>query len=221
MRLIALAAVLMLSACSLPGSSGPGGGKAKRSAEEKLLAEAFSALKAKDWEAFSALTVTTADYDMKEMNTPPLLERQTFSGGVMKPEQQMQIRDQFTAVVDEEVEGTIQFDKAEFVSKGKVVMQGAVESLSGQMIPYRVYSIRIEVDGETIDTRDMSPRFVIVKFNGRPRILALDIASYYSEGGGESAEAEYEGARPMPLENGPAEEAPYSYDDGEATFSEP
>jgi hypothetical protein len=216
MRLLVLISFVFVAACGpvLPGKSGP---RERSSPEEELLDAAFIALKKKDWNAFSELTVTTADFDIQTLKQSPLMERQSYAGGVLRPEERLRIKEQFEIAAGGG-EGMIDFESAEFVSVGKAIDRGMVESIGGELIPFTSYSIKIEVDGETVDTRDLRPVFIVVKWQGRPRILALDVVDYST----------YPAADPdMPLDapgespvNAPVDtyDAPPAYDDGSPTF---
>ena len=45
--------------------------------------------------------------------------------------------------------------------------------LAGGSYEYKVYSIQIETEGQTIDTKDLWPKFRVVPWNGGTRVVKL------------------------------------------------
>jgi hypothetical protein len=142
-------------------------------AESRMLNEAFNALKAKSWDDFSELAITMSDYDLKQNNVSPFKAGQSFSGGVMKPQEMEKLRAQFASAV-QGGEEFIDFSASEFISKGTVINRGVSKSLTGVDIPYTTYALKIRKAGAELDTKDLDPAFVVVKWGERYRLLRLD-----------------------------------------------
>jgi hypothetical protein len=137
-----------------------------------LIKEAFTAIKKNDWAAYSRLTVTAADFMLRENKIGPFEEKQSYAGSVLKPEEIQSQRAQFESAV-EGGDGLIDFRNAEFVALGSIVEKGDHPLLTGGSVPFVAYSVRINVDGKEFDSRELSPRFVVVKWGHKPRLLRL------------------------------------------------
>ena len=152
------------------GSKNPQSGASKE--QERLLEKASAAIKANDWAAYSRLTITPADLSMAREGVTGLKQRQTYQGSVLKPEQEKAQKEQFEKAVAGG-EGLIDFRNAKYVSAGGIAGTGSLELLTGGDVPFTSFYLRIKVSGETKDTKDLAPLFVVVDYKGTPRILAL------------------------------------------------
>lgn len=139
--------------------------------EEKLLEQAFNAIKKEDWDAYGTLTVTYADFLLKAQSINAFHEKNSYDGGVLKPEQLKQQREEFEIAV-QGGEGIIDFKNADFISPGNVVHAGSLEALEGPAIPYKIYSLKVKSPGSSL-THDY-PRFMVVRWNEEFRIMKLE-----------------------------------------------
>ena len=139
--------------------------------EERLLEQAFDAIKNDDWDTYSSLTITYADFLLKVQNTNVLNEKNSYAGGVLKPEQLRQQQEEFQLAV----KGNpvfIDFRNSDFVSSGNVVHSGSLEALDGPDIPYKIFSIQVKVAGSPSSLS--YPRFMVVPWNEEFRIMKLE-----------------------------------------------
>jgi len=140
--------------------------------EERLLEQAFNAIKRNDWEVYSALTITYADFLMKAQHINAFNEKNSYAGGVMKPEQVKQQQEEFRAAVNGGA-GVIDFKSSEFVSPGKVVHSGSLEGMEGPRIPYKIFEVVAKPSGGASNPR--YPRFMIVIWDDEFRIMKLEL----------------------------------------------
>ncbi|GEM_PF-1345991 len=149
------------------------GCSSKRSAPEKsILKKAFSAIKKNDWEAYSKITITRADYEIRKQKMSKFKAKQSYVGGVLKSEEREKQKAEFIAAVAGG-EGLIDFKNAKFVGLGTLLGSGISEGLLNSEYSYRIYSLRIKTGGQVIDTVDLSPKFVLVLWGKEFRILEL------------------------------------------------
>jgi hypothetical protein len=147
-------------------------GCSKRPPDEALIKEAFYALKEKDWEAYSRLTITTADFALKEKKIGIFQESQSYTGGVFKPQEIERQKLSFEKAITGG-EKIINFNQAEFVSLGLVKESGNIPTLTGEDIPVTAYSIKIRDGNVEVDTKDLDPIFILTKWGNQYRILKL------------------------------------------------
>ncbi len=160
-----LVLTIQLGGCESTSTSGKDGYKA-------LLKQAFQAIKQNDWDKYSKLTITEADFDLKQNKVSPFKQKQSYVGSVLKPEQQQQQRQDFQRAITGG-EGIIPFATAEYVSVGSVVSSGTAESLAGAAIPYTVYSLKVKSGGSEFDSQNLEPLFVVTQWQGEYRLLNL------------------------------------------------
>lgn len=169
-------ALAAISACS---------SHAPTSSPEAVVEAAFTAIKHGDWEAYAKLTVTSADFILKEQNaSSPFKQKQGYAGSVLKPEEiARQKKDFYRAAMG--AEGTLDFRNGKF---GKAVLAGSgtQETLSGGQIPVTAYLVAL--DGQSAPS-PAGPGFVIVKWNVGYKLLGLSFPS-------EEAQATEAGASP-------------------------
>ena len=142
------------------------------SPEEELIRDAFNAIKKNDWKAYSKLTITTADFMLKEHEAGPFEEKQSYAGSILKPEEIERQRLEFDRAVAAG-KGIIDFRKAQFVSLGATKETTSEELLTGSTISTTTHSVRIRLDGKETDSRELDPLFVTVKWGDEPRLLRL------------------------------------------------
>ena len=142
---------------------------------EYTLERAFEALKERDWEGFSKLTVTGADL-INQANGVGRFERgQSYAGAVLKPEEISKLRAGFDRT-GSGGQHMIDFKNAEFVSIGSAIRSGDWPLLSGDSVPYTLYSLKIRSGGKELDTRELDPAFYVVRFGSFYKIIGLSFA---------------------------------------------
>lgn len=141
--------------------------------EERIVREAFEALKEKNLQRFEGTTITTADFIMRDNGLNDFHDQASYAGSVLKPQEVDQQSEDYFAVINASGERCIDFSSATFVSLGTAVRTDSFESGDGKKIPYNEWSIVIKTGGREIDTKDLSPRFKTVEWNGAHRILGL------------------------------------------------
>lgn len=153
-----LAALLSLLACTKPTSS-----------PEALVKTAFAAIKNNDWSAYAPLTITTADFMLKENKVSKFKEGQTYAGSMLRPEEQKQQKEQFQKAA---AGGTtiLDFRQAKF-DRAVQVASGNQELLTGGPIPVAVYAVAL--DGGGGQASQLDPGFVVVEWNRTYRLLGL------------------------------------------------
>ncbi|HLF20715.1 MAG TPA: hypothetical protein VI704_07980 [Bacteroidota bacterium] len=139
--------------------------------EERLLEQAFDAIKNDDWDAYNSLTITFADFLLKAQNINMFNEKNSYAGGVLKPEQLRQQQEEFQIAV-EGGPAFIDFRNSDFVSSGNVVHSGSLEALDGPDIPYKIFSVRVNIAGSP--SSFSYPRFMVVPWNKEFRIMKLE-----------------------------------------------
>lgn len=162
-KLVLVWAVLLLASCSLFAPPSP---------EEVLLAESFQALKEEDWESYRKKTITKADFVIKSLGLGPMKARQSYAGSSQRPRERQEQKKQFYRAA-QGGEGMIDFKKAEFAGVGTLVGSGSNELITGDTYPYKIYSLKIEMAGETRDTKNLVPTFVIVPWGDTLRLIEL------------------------------------------------
>ena len=151
-----------------------GGCSALPVTEEILLEQAFGAIKDKNWEEYHKLTVTYADFLLKGEKTGRFEERINYAGSVLKPEEQASQREQFDRAMAGG-EGQIDFQRGRFLSAGAVILESRMELLNeGDNVPFKIYSLKVRVDGNDTDTRLLSPHFTVVPWEGEYRLMRLE-----------------------------------------------
>jgi hypothetical protein len=141
--------------------------------EEGVLRAAFTALRKDRWEDYSKLTITMSDFILKEHKINRFAEKQSFAGGILKPEEKAQQKAAYLRAVRGGA-GLIDFRRAQFLRAGSVLDEGKLESLSGREVPFRRFSIRMRSGRAEVDSRALSPRFVVVPWQGGYRLLRLE-----------------------------------------------
>jgi hypothetical protein len=142
---------------------------------DELLEEAFAAIKNRDLAKYYKLTITSADFVLKQMGISKFKEKQSYVGSSLKPGEINKQIAQFNRAqqVEEKFEDKmIYFDKDTYVSPGKIVDRGILTVVNNVQIPYKIYTVKIKSEsGEVLD--DLYPYFMIVQWGGTPRILEL------------------------------------------------
>ncbi len=139
---------------------------------DTLLEEAFAGIKADDWQRFQKLTITPADFMIRDMGLSAFKAPQSYAGGVLRPRQRDEQRRQF----DEAVRGgpgLIDFQRSAYVGPGSLLDSGTRRVANNGSYSYEIWSITIETGEGEVDTTELFPRFTIVKWGDEWRILGL------------------------------------------------
>ena len=172
--LVLLLCFVVIIGCSTSTKEQPAQPK-KSNSIDKLLEQAFEAIKSRDRAAYQALTITSADFVLKRRRIPKLKEKQSYVGSSAKPEELYKQYEQFNRAknIEEEFkEDMIYFDEDTYVSAGKIIDQGVMPTIGDVQIPYKIYTIKVKSSsGKVMD--DLYPYFMIVQWGNQPRILKL------------------------------------------------
>jgi hypothetical protein len=152
-----------------------------RASEERAVREAFEALKENDLKRFHTVTITTADYIMRDNGLSDFHDDASYAGSIMKPEEREQQSETFQMAARGGSE-SIDFANVSFVSLGTVLQSASIDTVDGKSFPFKEYSIVVKGPGGEIDTKDLSPRFVVAPWEDGHRILELRLS-----GGGSGA----------------------------------
>ncbi len=159
-----VAAALPLACCCLLAGCGA-------SPQEKLIHDACQALKAQDWEAYSHLTITEADYLMRQNRIAETEAENSFAGETMRPRQRGLLREQF----DRAVRGgprQLDFGRCQFVFP-TLERRRKMRTLSGEEVPLEEYVVAIEMDGPQRSAPGLGPIFVLAEWEDGFRIIGL------------------------------------------------
>ena len=154
-----------------------------RASEERAVREAFEALKQNDLKRFRAVSITTADFVMRDNGLSDFHDQASYTGSIRKPEEEEEHADNFNAAT-QGGSHLIDFERSTFKSLGTVLQRARIDSVDGKSFPFKEYSIVVRGPGGEIDTKDLSPRFVVVPWENGHRILELRV----SDGGGDTPE---------------------------------
>ena len=134
-----------------------------------LLRQACEALRDGDWNRYRLLTITHADFLMKNQG----FKSELGYAATLRQEAQARLHKQFDAAVAGGA-GRIDFRRAAYVGPGTLLRQETSDLLDGAAVPLRIYSVRIRLDGAELDTKDLYPRFVLAKWGEGERIYDLE-----------------------------------------------
>jgi hypothetical protein len=189
-----LLAFALTPGCHMLMKAGSGGGKTEdpgetAESEERAIREAFEAIKAKDRKRFYNVSITTADFVMRDNGLNDYHDQAGYAGSVQKPEEQEALIEAFDSVI-RGGDGVIDFSSVSFESLGTLLQSAEMDTVDGNTVRFREYSIVVKGPSGSFDTKDLSPRFVVVPWEDGHRILELRM----SEGGGdyESEPGEYD-----------------------------
>lgn len=156
-KIIALIVCLALSACNT------------RTGPELVVEKAFEALKANDWAAYQEIMMTPVTFEMQQNKVSTIKQSMTYQDKEFKPLQIDNMRRQFNKAVGG-CDGCTALTEADLEEVSLVGSQ-SMESLMGGMLPYDIYQITAEVDGEAVVVD--YPRFVIINSGGIYHIMGL------------------------------------------------
>ncbi len=146
-------------------------GCSRSTPEERLVERAFEALQDGDWDTFYRITITPADIMMQQNDIGAFQAQQSYLGSSVRPREREAQRAQFERAQKVGVAGA-NLRTAEFVALGTDVRRYDYSLLTGGSIPVTSYSLRVDLDGSQLEIPE--PRFVLVEWQERPRLLALD-----------------------------------------------
>lgn len=133
---------------------------------EELLGKVFDALRARSTSSFMKTTITSADYDLKAEGISPFKEHMSYLGRCLKPEEKKRQERRFRRA-RKGGPGFIDFSQDRFLGIGTRLEDATRETFMGQHLPVSVYSARIRRGGVEVDSKDLYPRFAIVRWGER------------------------------------------------------
>lgn len=139
---------------------------------EKTVAAAFAALRVGDWERYRATTITMADYMLDANQVNQFKAKDSFAGGVLKPNQVRALKQQFELVTTGQLD-SLDFKGVVFAGLGKELERGTYDALTGGKVPYVVYAVRLKDDATDGYEQTKPPYFAVVKWRDQYRVAAL------------------------------------------------
>jgi len=150
-------------------SKGSAPGKADK---EALIRKVFEAIARDDLAAFQRVTVTASDFGLEASTIGQSRASLSYTGASLRPAEIQKQKEQFAWAVAGGA-GQIDFRNTKFVGLGSLLNSGVEPALPQGSYAFEIYSINIEKYGQPIDTKDLLPKFKIVKWKGEPRLLRL------------------------------------------------
>jgi hypothetical protein len=182
--LLALAPACHMLPGSL-GSSDDADTPESTASEERAVREAFEALKQNDLRRFRAVSITKADFILRDNGLNEFHDNASYTGSIQKPEEEQEHADNFAAAASGGSR-SIDFKRVTFKSLGTVLQKARIDTVDGKSFPFKEYSIVVMGPSGETDTKDLSPRFVVVPWEKGHRVLELRV----SGGGGYASEPE-------------------------------
>lgn len=159
---LALAAVALVG-CQILDQTPP---------EEKVAKAAFDAIRTNNWKAFTEHVATHSDYLIKpDKSANPLTGGHTMGSALIRSEEMDFLHMDFDRAVNGG-ESLLDFKRAEFVALGAERKTGNLP-IAEEPVPYTIYSFRVKINGAEQDTAGMWPRFLMVKYDGKPKVFAI------------------------------------------------
>jgi len=140
--------------------------------EETLLRMVCNSIAKNDYSSFQRATITAADFALEAMNISSMQASQSYVGSSLRPTQRQKQKEQFDKAAAGGP-GLIDFANSTFVGVGSLIESGNEQSMPKGSYAYNIYSVKIETNGQTIDTKDMFPKFKIVTWKGSQRLMRL------------------------------------------------
>lgn len=140
-----------------------------RTGPELVVQKAFEALKANDWAGYQSIMMTPVTFEMQKNKVSAIKQSQSYQDKEFKPRQIENMRRQFDLAIAG-CEGCTGLQDAD-LEEVTLVGSSAMESLTGDMLPYDIYQITVEANGETVVVD--YPRFVIINSGGIHHIMGL------------------------------------------------
>ncbi len=118
-------------------------------------------------------TITSADFDLRAQGISPFKESASFLGSSVKPEQKKRQKRQFWTA-RRGGSDFIDFSKDRLLGLGACLGEETQETLLGERIQVGVYSVRIRRGGKEMDSKDLFPKFALVRLGKTTyRLLGL------------------------------------------------
>lgn len=144
------------------GPASPGTGSA-----EEVVHRAVRAVASDDRDAYRAVSVTLADFDLRGADLAT--RTQGYVGSVLRPQLIDEQNEQFRRLRDGGFGPP--FRDARFVRLGRLVESGSSTSVQGVPVPYATYGVVVRLDDREVDTSDDGPWFTVVGWTPRSRRL--------------------------------------------------
>lgn len=159
-----VAAAALLAGCQLLDQTPP---------EEKVAKACFNAIKTNNWKAFTEHVATQSDFIFKpDKNANPLTGGHTMGSAMIRSEEMDFLHGDFDRAV-QSGESLVDFKRAEYVSLGAERKTGQFPMMSGDLVDYTIYSFRVKINGAEQDTAGTWPKFMLVKYDGKPKLFAI------------------------------------------------
>jgi hypothetical protein len=169
------------------GSSDDADTPETKASEERAVREAFEALKQDDLKRYRAVSITKADFIMRDNGLSDFHDQASYTGSIQKPEEEQEHGENFNAAT-RGGSRSIDFKRVTFKSLGTVLQKARIDTVDGKSFPFKEYSIVVKGPSGEIDTKDLSPRFVVVPWENGHRILELRVSSGGAPGPGDYAD---------------------------------
>jgi hypothetical protein len=141
--------------------------------EEKAAKAAFEAIKTNNWKLFTEHVATHSDFIMKpDKEANPLTGGHTMGTALIRAEEMDFLHAEFDRAA-KGGENLVDFKRAEFVSLGAERKTGVLPLWTEETVNYTIYSFRVRINGAEQDTAGSWPRFMMVKYEGKPKIFAI------------------------------------------------
>jgi hypothetical protein len=138
----------------------------------KFAEQVFHAIQDEDFGKFEKLTITRADFILKQQKISKFKAKQSYAGGVLKPREQAEQKAQFEQAVNGG-DDQIDFKHSEFKSVIEID-EGLLLISEGYSIPSKTLALKLDMDGEIISTEDLPPYFVVVLWHKKFKLLRLE-----------------------------------------------
>lgn len=141
--------------------------------EDKVAKAAFDAIKTNNWKAFTEHVATHSDFFMKpDKNANPLTGGHSMGSAMIRAEEMDFMHGEFDRAV-RGGENLLDFKRAEFVSLGAERKTGVLPLWTEDTVNYTIYSFRVKISGAEQDTAGSWPKFLMVKYGGKPKVFAI------------------------------------------------
>ncbi len=127
-----------------------------------ILRTTFNCIKNNDWERFKPFVITQADILVKtiDLKIKPSQRKSSYAYGVLKPEHLKDMKERFEKAA-KGGNGLIDFSDSRFIGEGAFFEDKKLSPEEGG-----IYSLKINTSKKSIDTGDMYPKFMIIKWEG-------------------------------------------------------
>lgn len=165
-KIILLGSFLLLAVGGYHYSNQP------KTPEGKLVKSAFNAIRDQDWKKFEKLFVNRFELLARKHSPNRIAASQSFSGGVMKPEEDQRIRVIFAALGKPSPKSldfsSVKFEDIYLVEER---LDQVLLDLDGLEVPTKLYGIKT-VAGESTQNH-LDPLFLVIQLPAGPKILDI------------------------------------------------